>query len=126
MVSVSTKINRPSHVVWQYFTTASNWRKWYGSALKEINPAWQHGAKLVWDSGGTSPIITFLPGAEIGLSIAGRDTTFVFSSEGNSITNLKLTEADPPGGPQGSGGLKRKVELEEMLRNLRLRVEAET
>lgn len=127
MITVSVRINRPSHVVWDYFTTVGNWRKWYGAALKEVTPAWQQGANLVWEKGGASPIIKFIRGAEIGVGGAGTDTTYQFSRESDSVTVVKLIESDPKGGAKSPGGdLGRKVDLEGKLLNLRLFVEAET
>jgi hypothetical protein len=127
MITVSVRINRPSNVVWNYFTTIGNWGKWYGGALKQVTPAWQQGANLVWEKGGASPIIKFIPGSEIGVAGAGSDTTFQFSRESDSVTIVKLTESDPKvGAPSTDGGLGRKVELEGKLLNLRLFVEAET
>ncbi len=52
VISNSVVINRPRQVVWDYLTTAKNWKKWYDEDdLIEVNPGWQKGATLNFKSG---------------------------------------------------------------------------
>lgn len=126
MITASIKINRPSGVVWDYFTTTSNWSKWYGGGLKEVAPAWQQGASLVWELGGASPIVKFIPGRQISLAGRWMDTTYEFLPEGNSATLLKVVESDPKGGAVFTdGGASHKSQQEQALQKFKKVVEAD-
>lgn len=127
MLSVSVKINRSISVVWNYFTTTSNWIKWYGAGLKDVVPAWQQGAKLVWELGGDSPIIKFLPEKEICLSGRWMDTTYNFLQEDNSVTIVEVIQSDPKGGAAFTdGGAAEKSKWEKMLQKFKEIVEEES
>ena len=127
MVTVSATIDRPVKAVWDYFTTISNWSKWYGGGLKEVTPTWQRGAKLVWALGGASPLTEFIPGQEICLSGAWMDTTYKFIPEGNSVTIVKVIESDPKGGASfNDGGAAHKAQWEKTLQKLKKSIENET
>jgi hypothetical protein len=127
MITVSVKINRPSNVVWDYFTTTSNWRKWHGGAIKEVVPTWKQGAKLVWELGGSSTIIKFISGKEVCSSSTWMDTTYQFIQRKNSITIVKIIESDPKGGASfNDGGAAHKADLEHNLQKFKKFVEEET
>jgi len=84
-VSVSITINSSREVVWNYLTTQENWEKWYGSGrLLEVNPAWEPGAILRFESGQkakitacASPEIIRFAGYSISLSALDSATTKV-------------------------------------------------
>jgi len=127
MITVSTKINRPNEVVWKYFTTTRNWRKWYGGGLKTVTPTWQEGAKLVWESGAPTPIEKFISGKEVCSSDRWIDTTFKFMPEGDSATIFTIIESDPKGGASfRDGGAANKANLEKYLQKFKEVVEKET
>jgi uncharacterized protein YndB with AHSA1/START domain len=61
-ISVSITIDRPRQVVWEYFTTPENWKKWYpDDDLVDVTPGWQEGATLVFGSGPKPPILEYVP-----------------------------------------------------------------
>ena len=127
MITVSVKIDRPVDTVWDYFTTPSNWSKWYGGGLKEVVPGWQNGAKLVWALGGESPIDKIITGQEISILGAWMDTTYTFRANGSTRTIVKVIESDPKGGASFSdGGAANKAKRETALRKLKGCIEAET
>ena len=127
MITVSVKIDRPVDTVWDYFTTPSNWNKWYGGGLKEVVPGWQKGAKLVWSLGGSSPIEKIIPGQKICISGAWMDTTYRFQPEGSTETIVEVVQSDPKGGASFSdGGAANKANLEKTLRKLKECIESET
>src|SRR5215210_802043 len=126
MITVSIKINRPSKVVWDYFTNTNNWQKWYGAGMK-VTPSWKQGAKIVWASGGDSPITKFIPGKEIGLFGRWMDTTYKFIPESDSETIVQVIESDPKGGASfNDGGAANRAQREKDLQNLKRFIEEET
>lgn len=127
MITVSVKIDRPVGIVWDYFTTPSNWIKWYGGGVKEVVPGWKTGAKIVWASGASSPIEKIIPGQEICISGAWMDNTFRFEPEENTGTIVEVVESDPKGGASFSdGGAANKAKWEKTLRKLKECIENET
>jgi len=127
MITVSVKIDRPVYTVWDYFTTPSNWIKWYGGGLKEVVPGWQKGGKLIWSIGGGSPIEKIIPGKEIRTSGAWMDKTYRFKPKGSTRTIVEIIESDPKGGASFSdGGAANKANLEKSLRKLKECIESET
>ena len=126
MLAVSVKINRPASVVWDYFTTTTNWSKWYGG-VKAVSPSWQQGAKILWESGGTSAILKLIPGQEFVLYGTWMDQTYRFVREGNSVTVVHVIESPPKGGASFTdGGIAHRSQLEAMLQKFKKFVEEET
>ena len=84
-VSVSITINCAREVVWNYLTIQENWEKWYESGrLLEVNPAWEPGAILRFESGQKAKITAYAPpeiirwaGYAISLSALDSTTTKV-------------------------------------------------
>ncbi len=127
MFTVAVKIDRSVAIVWEYFTKIDNWNKWYGGAVKEIVPAWQTGAKIVWSLGGASEVAGYIAGREICLSGAWMDTTYRFRPEGDTAAIVEIIESDPKGGASFSdGGTAHKAQIETTLRNLKECIERET
>jgi len=122
----SIKINRPADIVWEYFTTFSNWSKWYGGGVKTVTPGWEVGAKIFWELGGSSPITTLIPKKEICISGAFMDTTYKFIPDGNAATIIEVTESKPKGGAYfRDGGASHKSQVKNSLQNLKKLVEHE-
>ncbi len=127
MIKVTTKIDRPINVVWDYFTETGNWKKWHGGGLKEVIPGWQKGAKLVWSLGGSSLITNVIPHKEICTSGAWMDVTYEFNKKGNTATILEIIESDPKGGVFFSdGGAAHKAQQETTIHKLKACIESET
>jgi uncharacterized protein YndB with AHSA1/START domain len=51
MPKTEVTINRSPKMVWGYVTNKKKWKKWWGSSLKKVDPAWEEGATLVWKEG---------------------------------------------------------------------------
>jgi len=127
MITVSVKIDCPVDIVWDYFTTPSNWTKWYGGGVKKVVPGWQKGAKIAWSLGGDSTIEKIIPSQEICISGAWMDTTYRFKPEGNTGTIVEIVESDPKGGAYFSdGGAANKARWEKALGKLGECIENET
>jgi uncharacterized protein YndB with AHSA1/START domain len=127
MIAVSVTIERTSKKVWDYFTTPSNWVKWYGGGLKEAAPGWQDGANLIWALGGASAITKVIPGKEISTAGKWMDTTYKFKPEGLGKTTVELILSDPKGGASfNDGGAAEKRSRESMLLKLKQCIESET
>ena len=126
MFKVATKISRPSEVVWTYFTRPETWTRWYGGGLTKIEPAWQKGAKLFWELGGSSLVADFVPGRQVVLTGSWMDTKYEFISEGTAMTVVEMTESDPKGGASFSdGGAAHRIRCEKTLQRLKSCIESE-
>jgi uncharacterized protein YndB with AHSA1/START domain len=127
MISVSIEIDRSSETVWAYFTTPNKWSKWNGGDLKDVTPGWQKGGKLIWSSGGVSPIASFVPGKAVCISGSWMDDTYVFEAKGSKRTLVKVVQSDPKGGARfNDGGAANKAQLVKELRQLKECIENET
>lgn len=127
MIKVTTKIDRPINVVWDYFTETGNWNKWHGGELKEVIPGWQKGAKLFWSLDGSSLITNIIPHKEICTSGAWMDVTYRFNKKGNTATILEIIESDPKGGAIFTdGGAAHKAQQETTIHKLKACIESET
>lgn len=127
MIEVSVKINCSVDKVWDYFTTPSNWIKWYGGGVKEVVPGWKTGAKIIWTSGSGSPLTKVIPGKEICMSGGWMDVTYKFKTEGNAATIVELVESDPKGGASFTdGGAANEARWERQLQKLKECIERES
>ena len=67
LTGIDKPINRSPQDVWRYFTESNNWSKWYGGKLVKVDPKWEEGGKLIWESGRPSIIKSIVPLKEITL-----------------------------------------------------------
>lgn len=119
-------IDRPCNVVWDFYTTTGNWKKWHGAALEKVDPCWKTGAILVWKSGERSTLALVVPQKEI--QIAGRfmRVTRRFTPLDERSTLVEL-EASPTGGAFFSdGGAAHEKQMATELARLKGCVENET
>ncbi len=125
MITVSVTIARPPQVVWDYFITSANWRKWSGGEIVKVMPAWQKGAHIVWTRGGASLITTFVPGREISWANVWVDTNYKFTPTGASSTIVQLTETPKGGAFFTDGGAAQRAQLQSFLQSLKRTIEVD-
>jgi uncharacterized protein YndB with AHSA1/START domain len=103
MPSTEIVIDRPLDDVWGYVTTSGNWKKWWGGALQGVEPSWQAGARLIWESGPGSKLSSLVPGERLTLTSPFIESTFRLVVRGDNATGVSISFA-PRGGAQFSDG----------------------
>lgn len=126
MVSTSIKIDRSINHVWEYFTTPSNWSKWYGGALKEVSPRWETGARLIWGLGGSSQIQNLIPNGEVVIDGGFVLLSFQFEKIDSQSTMITISKNPTRGANFTDGGAAELVKMKEELRKMKLCIESET
>jgi len=82
------RVNRPCEVVWNIFTDTKSWKIWWGGTLKRVNPNWQFGATLEWESGDEGKILDFHPMKRIAvMSNHNEISTWSFTADEPGSTN---------------------------------------
>lgn len=124
MLAAEIKIERSVETVWAYFTTESNWSKWWGGALKSAD--WRTGSQLVWEVGGATAIKALVPRRKCQIGGPWMDTTFTFQPA-SGATLVKREDGPPKGGAQFTdGGASHLAGMRSSLSRLKERVELET
>lgn len=124
MLKTEITINRSSEQVWNYFTQLQNWAYWWGGGLKEVRPAWQAGAVLVWELGGESPIERIFHGKLMTLGGYWTSTTFRFIPQGAGSTLVEIEESEPKNGAVfNDGGVGHLAQLQKCLQKMKQGVE---
>lgn len=103
MPKTSITINRPPSIVWKYFTDCNTWEEWYGGALKQVDPGWLNGAKLIWKLGGSSTLESVVEGQETVIVGSHMKTWYRFIAQENEATCVEV-EFTPRGGASFSDG----------------------
>jgi hypothetical protein len=85
-------VHQPPEVVWNFFTTPSNWEKWSGMTLDTVEPRWQTGALLVWRYGYPARILQMQPNEEIQIEMSWTKMIWRFVPIGKSFTRIEVTE----------------------------------
>jgi uncharacterized protein YndB with AHSA1/START domain len=125
MFEAIIKVNRSPEVVWEYFTEAKNWEKWWGGGLKSAQ--WEQGGRLEWALGGSSPIQAITPGKKVQTLGSMMDTTFLFEAEKEGETTVRIQQGSPKGGAYfNDGGRAHVANLNSYLSKFRDHIEAET
>lgn len=119
-------INRPRDIVWQFFTDPDKWERWWGGALKSVEPAWEDGAKMVWAMGVPSPIVSLIPQQELQIEDTWMTTAFRLKDSGARATLMEI-EFEPRGGASfPDGGSAHRAQTAKSLAAFKQLVESET
>lgn len=126
MPKVSITINRSSEIIWNYFKTLENWRKWWGASISSVNPGWQNGAKLTWENGDKSDLPVVRDQSEIQISSTFMKSAYYLKSKSKKTTLVEY-EFNPSGGASFSdGGRAQQAIVEKKLAVLKECIENET
>ena len=82
VIRVSTVIRAKRSEVWEVFTDPQTWGDWYGGILEKVDPAWQKGARLIWQWGPPSRILEIVPPEYVVERSDSIKTTWKFTERG--------------------------------------------
>lgn len=126
-------IDRPAKAVWRALTDRRGWKHWYGQPLQKVDPRWEKGATLIFQTGsgrslhlrsssGSASVVDFLPTRRLYFYDHMRREAFNLEAAGESTrVTYELSDTTPlvrfePPAPF-------EVECEAMLARLKQRVE---
>lgn len=121
--SAKITINRPSSVVWEFFTKPENWQLWWGGELKAVNPGWQDEATLVWGNGDKSTIWRLVSQKMLETDTMFMRTTWTFSNLGDGQTLVEIIFVPKGGANYTDGGVAESVKLNSALAKLKKCIE---
>ena len=126
MPKVSVTINRSSKVIWDYFMTLENWRKWWGASISGVSPRWQNGARLTWENGDKSDLPVVRNQQEIQISSKYMNTAYYLKQKSKNQTLVEYEFNPCSGASFSDGGRGHKDSVEKKLDKLKDCIENET
>ncbi len=118
-----TTINKSPEKVWTFITTIANWEKWNAAVLKSVDPGWQKGATLLWESG-EARLSDLTPQSylEISSNVMKNVYRLTPTPDGKTLFELEMT---PLGGAAFSdGGVAQTAKNDARLEKLKLALES--
>lgn len=85
-------VHQPPEVVWNFFTTPTNWIKWSGMTLDMVEPRWQNGAMLIWRYGYPARILRIHAPEEIQIQMTWTTLIWRFIPIGRSFCRIEVVE----------------------------------